>query len=228
MDPLDQRLTTAGTAWRQTQPEPPDLDRMVVALRRHRSGLFAGRLMFAFVAGLLLVAAIAVAPGVGSILHQLQPTTPPIVTAPTPSATPSTASPEPKPASPTPSPSAPASGREIATELVHKYEDGLVSGKWQAAFALLAPTSRTHEAGVEAFASEREPYFASVDGRYVIGEPSRVTDWATYAQDVVGADRSRAWVVEVDYPALAGNNAGYEQFIVAPDSGGTWRIWPVR
>src|SRR5215212_12194848 len=114
MDLLDQRLTDAGTAWRQTQPEPPDLDRMVVALRRQRSGLFTGRLMYAFVAGLLLVAAIAVAPGVGSILHQLQPTTPPLVTTPTPSATPSTASPEPSPASPNPSPSAAASDREVA------------------------------------------------------------------------------------------------------------------
>ena len=184
--------------------------------------------MYAFVAGLLLVAAISVAPGVGSILNQLQPSAPPVVTAPTPSATPSAPSPEPTAASPKPSPSVAATDPEVATELVHKYEDALVNGKWQAAFDLLAATSRTHQGGVEAFASEREPYFASVDGRYTIGEPTRVTDWATYAQDVVGADRTRAWLVEVDYPALAGNNAGYEQFIVAPDSGGTWRIWQVR
>jgi len=227
MDLLDQRLTDAGTAWRQIQPEPPDLDRMVVALRRQRSGLFTGRLMYAFVAGLLLVAAIAVAPGVGSILHQLQPTTPPLVTTPTASPTPSTASPEPSTASPKPSPSA-TSDREVATVLVHKYEDALVSGNWQGAFDLLAPTSRTREQGVEAFASEREPFFVSVDGRYAIGEPSRVSDWSAYAPDVVGADRTRAWLIEVDYPALAGNNAGYEQFIVAPDPGGTWRIWQVR
>ena len=45
---------------------------------------------------------------------------------------------------------------------------------------------------------------------------------------MAGADRAKAWLIQVDYPALAGNNAGYEQFVVAPDSGGTWRIWPVR
>src|SRR5204863_7672423 len=76
MDPLDQRLTQAGAAWRQAQPESPDLDRMLVALRQPRSGPFQRRLMFAFVAGLLLVAALAIAPAVGSFLHQIEPPAP--------------------------------------------------------------------------------------------------------------------------------------------------------
>jgi hypothetical protein len=229
MDPLDQRLTDAGAAWRQTQPEPPDLDRMIVALPRRGSGRFTGRLMYAFVAGLLLLAAIAVAPGVGGFLNQLQP---PVTVVPTvsPSATPgeTSASPAPTPASPAPSPSASLSDRETATDLVNRYETALVAGNWQTAFDLLAPSSLTHEAGLDAFASERAAFFVSVDGRYVIGDPTLATDWANYGPVTAGADRSRAWFMEVDYPALSGNNAGYEQFVVAPDSGGTWRIWPVR
>ncbi|HET7473961.1 MAG TPA: hypothetical protein VFJ71_12605 [Candidatus Limnocylindrales bacterium] len=229
MDPLDQRLFDAGSAWRQSQPESPDLDRMVVALRRQRSGFIQRRLMYAFVAGLLLMAAIAVAPGVGGFLHLNQAPVP-VATA-SPSATPAPSTPTPSPSTtPKPEPSAPAAltDAERATELVHKYEDGLVSGRWQAAFDLLAPTSLTHQAGFASFREERAAFFDSVNGRYTIGEPSRVTDWTDYAPLVEGADRSRAWLIQVDYPALAGNNAGFEQFVVAPDAGGTWRIWPVR
>jgi hypothetical protein len=222
MDPLDQRLTDAGAAWRQTQPEPPDLDRMIVALQRRRSGRFTGRLMYAFIAGLLLMTAIAVGPGVGGLLHQFQP---PMTVVPnaSPSATPSQT-----PASPAPSPSASPTDRETATDLVTRYETALVAANWQTAFDLLAPSSPTHEVGLDAFASERAAFFVSVDGRYVIGDPASATDWATYGPLAAGADRSRAWLIEVDYPALSNNNAGYEQFVVAPDSGGTWRIWPVR
>jgi hypothetical protein len=229
MDPLDQRLTDAGAAWRQTQPEPPDLDRMIVALPRRESGGFQGRLMYAFVAALLLAAAVAVAPGVGSFLHRFQ-TTPPVVTTASPSATPSQtpASPAPTPASPAPSPSASSSDRETATDLVNRYETALVAGNWQTAFGLLAPSSLTHEAGLDAFASERAAFFVSVAGRYVVGDPASATDWANYGPVTAGADRSRAWFIEVEYPALSNNNAGYEQFVVAPDSGGAWRIWPVR
>jgi hypothetical protein len=228
MDPLDQRLTDAGLAWRRTQPEPPDLDRMVVALRRHRSGLFQGRLMYTFLAGLLLVAALAVAPGVGSFLQGNHSPAPTIPTTP-PSATPAPTAPSPS-VSTKPEPSAPAvpSDSDRAVELVHQYEDALVSAKWQVAFDLLGTTSLTHDAGFATFKDERAAYFDSVKGRYTVGDPARVTDWTDYAPLVQGADRTRAWLIEVDYPALAGNNAGYEQFVVAPDAGGTWRIWPVR
>ena len=36
MDPFDQRLTDAGAAWRQSQPEPPDLNRIVARLEPRR------------------------------------------------------------------------------------------------------------------------------------------------------------------------------------------------
>jgi len=226
MDPLDQRLTDAGLAWRRTQPEPPDLDRMIVVLRQRRSGPFQGRPMYAFLAGLLLMAALAVAPGVGGLLHQLQspgpaPTSSPSATPPAPSASPLPSA-KPEASAPLPGDSA------TASTLVDKYEDALVHAKWSVAFDLLGPTSLTHQAGLSSFSSERSAFFDSVKGRYVVGAPSRVTDWTAYAPLVAGADRTRGWLIEVDYPALAGNNAGFEQFVVAPDATGTWRIWPVR
>jgi hypothetical protein len=228
MDPLDQRLTDAGLAWRRTQPEPPDLDRMVVALRRHRSGLFQGRLMFAFVATLLLAAAIAVAPGVGSFLQGQNHNPSPVVPA-SPSSTPGQPSARPSlPVSPKPSPSVAASERQLASDLVDRYESALVAGKWQTAFDLLAPTSLTHDAGFASFEDERAAFFDSVNGRYTLSDPKRATDWASYGPLTTGADRTKAWLIQVDYPALAGNNAGFEQFVVAPDASGTLRIWPVR
>jgi hypothetical protein len=225
MDPLDQRLTDAGTSWRQSQPEPPTLDPMIVALRQRQSGLFPRRLMYAFVAALLLLAAVAAAPGVGSFLQHSS--TLPVVTAtqsPTPSHT--ATSPTATPASTT-SPTA-TSDRDTAAQLVDRYEAALVASRWSVAFDLLAPTTLTHQAGLSSFTSERRAFFVSVAGRYTLGAPTRVNDWTSYAPVVSGADRSRAYLIEVDYPALSNNNAGYEQFVVAPDSSGTWRIWPVR
>jgi hypothetical protein len=121
----------------------------------------------------------------------------------------------------------PSEDADVVSELIGRYEDALVAGDWATAFDLLAATSPTHDAGASAFAAEREPFYASVGGQYTVGEPSRVTDLSAYAPLVEGADGSRAFLVEVDYPAIGGN-AGYEQFVVAPDPSGAWRIWPVR
>jgi hypothetical protein len=225
MDPLDQRLADAGNSWREAQPEPPHLDPMIVALRQRRSGFLPGRLMYAFVAGLLLLAAVVAAPGVGSFLQH--PSTVPVVTA-TQSPTPTlvAASPSHTLASPATPPA--TSDRDTAAQLVDRYEAALVASRWSVAFDLLAPTSLTHEAGLASFTSERRAFFVSVAGRYTAKDPAPVTDWGAYGPVVVGADRSRAYLIEVDYPALSNNNAGYELFVVAPDSGGTWRIWPAR
>jgi hypothetical protein len=115
------------------------------------------------------------------------------------------------------------------TALIDSYEAALVAGKWQTAFDMLAPGSPTRGTALADYASERAAYYTSVAGRYTIGAPTRnVPDWTTYAPLIDGADVSRAYLVEVDYPALSGNNAGYEQFVVGPDASGKWWIWPVR
>jgi hypothetical protein len=233
MDPLDQRLTDAGTAWRQTQPEPPDLDRLVRSLEPRRSRHFSPRLAFIFVAGLLLLGAVAIAPGVGGIFQGFRngPAVPPTSTpAPTPSlCAPSIACASQAPATPTPSATSQPSDPARARALIDSYEAALVAGKWQTAFDMLAPGSPTRAMGLAAYAAERAAYYTSVAGQYALGAPTRdVPDWTTYAPLIDGADVARAYLVEVDYPALSGNNAGYEQFVIGPDAGGTWRIWPVR
>jgi hypothetical protein len=191
--------------------------------------------MYAFVAGLLLAAALAIAPGLGAFVHPLQGPVPAAATSPSaiPSRAPVSHEPTPVAAKPTPAGHEPSGStvpgpRAVALDLVDRYEADLVAGRWSAAFGLLAPTSLTFEAGLDAFASERAAFFDSVDGRYTLGSPVRVRDWSGYESLVSGAVRSRAWLIEVDYPALSNNNAGYEQFVVAPDTTGTWRIWPVR
>ena len=226
MDPLDQRLTDAGAAWRQSQPEPPDLERLVAALDRRPSRAFSPRVGFLLAAGLVLLGALAVAPGVGGVFDGFR-SGPPVAATPAPSSGPATPSPTP---SATPSASIqPSSDAARATALVDQYEAALVAGDWQTAFDLLAPSSPTHGLGLAAYTDERSPFYESVAGRYTLGAPTRdVADWTTYAPLIEGADVSRAYLIEVDYPALSGNNAGYEQFVVAPDASGAWRIWPVR
>jgi hypothetical protein len=239
MDPLDQRLSDAGTAWRQSQPEPPDLDRLVRGLDRRTSRVFSPRLAFVVVAGLVLVSALAVA-GVGGGFNGFQngiavtPTTSPAPTrrpAPTSTSAARTAQVPITPAPKTPVPAEPTSqpneGKQAAI-LLDGYERALVAGEWQTAFDMLSPSSPTRKAGISAYAAEREPYFKSVAGRYTVGAPTRPADWTTYAPLIEGADTSRAYLIEVDYPALSGNNAGYEQFVVAPDAAEKWWIWPVR
>jgi hypothetical protein len=228
MDPLDQRLTDLGAAWRRSQPEPLDLDRFVARLDRRPSRAFPPRLMFVFVGALLLLSAVAVAPGVGSLFQGLRNGPPVTATASPPAVTASPSS-SPSQVPVTPAPSTQPSDLERATTLIDDYEAALVASRWQAAFDLLAPTSPTHATGLSAYSAERAPFFQSVAGRYTIGQPTRdVPDWTTYAPLIEGADTSRAYLIEVDYPALSGNNAGFEQFVVGPDAAGTWRIWPVR
>lgn len=236
MDPLEQRLADAGTAWRQAQPEPPDLDRLVSGLGQRRSRIWSPRLAFVLVAGLILLGAVAAA-SVGGLFQpvpnglSVTPTSTPAPTAgpcgqdtPCPSQVPASpaATPQPSMASLQPSDS------EQATALVERYEAALVARKWQTAFDMLAPSSPTREFGFAAYASERAAYYTSVAGRYTMGAPTQqVPDWTTYAPLIHGADLARAYLIEVDYPAIGGN-AGYEQFAVAPDASGTWGIWPVR
>ena len=250
MDPLDQRLTDAGAAWRRSQPEPPDLHRLVVTLQPGRSRIFPPRLGLLFATGLLVLAAIAVAPGVGGILDAFRNGAPVAASAtpepnqgscPQDPACPSQATATPMASSPapvTPAPVTPApvtasqtapSDAARATALLDSYEAALVAGQWQAAFNMLAPLSPTRQMGSSEFATERAAFYRSVAGRYTIGAPAaQVPDWTFFAPLINGAGTAHAQLIEVDYPALSNNNAGYEQFVVAPDGSGTWWIWPVR
>ncbi|HYK95599.1 MAG TPA: hypothetical protein VE011_07035 [Candidatus Dormibacteraeota bacterium] len=124
------------------------------------------------------------------------------------------------------SPAATATAADIATAAaaVDGYTRLLVKGDWSAAYALLAPASRDHYGSLANFTYERAAYFKSVAGRYTVKIPApadvgSITDWLpdTYGTSV---DLGHTVLVEVDYPALAGNNAGYGLYLVAPGSGG--------
>jgi hypothetical protein len=230
MDDLEQRLTHAGMAWRQSRPEPPDLDRLVASLDRSRRRPISPRFAPLVAAGLVVLGAIALGPAVGGMLENLRGGLPVTATSPAPTA--GRCAPGGRCESPEPTPqssAAPTGDPARATKLVDDYERALVAGQWQTAFEMLAPESLTRAMGGAAFATERAAYYANVAGRYSIVAPSEPSSfWTSQATLVSGADLSRATVLEVDYPALAGNNAGFQIFVVAPDSTGAWWIWPVR
>ena len=162
-------------------------------------------------AGLVLLSALAVAGvgggfnGSGTVLPVTPTTSPAPTSSPAPSSTsapsaaqvPTTPPPKtPVPAEPT---SQPNEGKQAAI-LLDSYERALVAGEWQTAFDMLSPSSPTRKAGISGYAAEREPYFKSVAGRYTVGAPTQPADWTTYAPLIDGADTSRAYLIEVDYP----------------------------
>ena len=118
-----------------------------------------------------------------------------------------------------------------ATSLGNRYETALVDGQWQLAWSLLAPEQQTHWRSYAAFVGDRSAFFQSVQGRFVAKPPTH--DAASLGQWVTPnfpttANLDRAFLIEVDFPALSGNNAGFEILLVAPDASGRWRIWQVR
>jgi hypothetical protein len=179
--------------------------------------------MSTFLVGLLISAALVAAPSVASSVHQLQIPAASAATDPATVITTRTVRGAAAPVVRQAAPPATPGPRDVAVTIVERYESALVAGDWSVAFDLLAATSLTHEAGFGTFAAERAAFFESVDGRYVIADPTRVTSWTGYGPTVNGAFRPRAWLTEVAYPALTGNNAGYEQFVVAPDASGAWK-----
>ena len=122
-----------------------------------------------------------------------------------------------------------------AARLVATYEGLAIAGDWPNAWALLAPWARPTLAD---FTDDEGLYFRSVKGRWSTGPPqhdlSVLRQWLFAENEPsrriggLGADLGRAYLVEVDYPAMAGNNAGWEMYLAAPDDSGTWRLWLIR
>lgn len=155
-----------------------------------------------------------------------------------PSASPSPSATANASATPSPSPTPPplVIGRAqpgdaaLAASLVKRYEDALIQARWRTASDLIAPDQRAL-GSYSAFVSERSAYFKSVKGRYTT---TPTHDAATIIRWVVPGnypaapiwpatpDYNRAFLIEVDYPALAGNNAGWEMLLAAPDASGHW------
>lgn len=117
-----------------------------------------------------------------------------------------------------------------ASQAVELYTHDLVQGDYAAAWAMLGPEAQTHFGSLANFTYERSAFFTSVAGRYVVTpnptDVGPITDWlpSTYGASI---DLHHAVLVEVTYPALAGNNAGFDLYIVNPGSTGL-QIYDVR
>ena len=206
--------------------------------RPGRSSVPVGMLAAAAIAFALIVALAQRAGGPGP-----QPSLPAVGTSPTVSAaaaTPPAPSPTATPATSATAPSqSPGSTgtptpRDIgaARSAVDAYTRFLVQGNYAAAWAMLGPEAQTHLGSLAAYSSERSAFFKNLGGRYtIVVSPTDVAPISAWLAGTYGAtiDLEHAVLVEVDYPALAGNNAGYDLFIVNQQLNGLFlRIYDVR
>ncbi|HEU4571553.1 MAG TPA: hypothetical protein VFR93_02615, partial [Candidatus Limnocylindrales bacterium] len=144
------------------------------------------------------------------------------------------AAPSPSPSSPSPSGAADgpsAADVAAAARAVDRYTGDLVAGDYATAWSYLAPEARTRRGSLASFTDERRAFFASVRGKYFV--TPQPTDVAPISDWIAGTgpriDVASAVLVEVAYPALAGNNAGWELYVVAPGTGPDGVvIYPVR
>ena len=201
-----------------------------VAAPRPRSARNTGPL------GLLAAAAVAVLLIVALSLrganHGPEPSLPAVGASPSASASaaPTPAISAPATTTPTASPLLSASPAGAAAAIVDTYTNDLVKGDYAAAWALLAPDGPSRDLSFADWSSERSQFFKSVAGRYAITvSPSDVGPLANWLASPWGSsiDLAHALVVEVAYPALAGNNAGYSVYIVNPTAAGL-QIYDVR
>jgi hypothetical protein len=173
------------------------------------------------------------------LIPQPQPSLPVVGTSPSPSTpvgpSPSASAVVTTPPSAVPSATGPtgtptAADLSAARTAIDQYTAALVRGDYATAWALLGPEDQAHVGTFAAWSAERRAFFQSVAGRYtIVVSPSGVapiTDWLAGAYGA-SIDLAHAALIEVDYPALAGNNAGYELFIVNPTADGP-RIYSVR
>jgi hypothetical protein len=93
-----------------------------------------------------------------------------------------------------------------------------------------APEPRAHFGSLASFTYDQRAFFQSVAGRFTVTpQPSDVGLTTAWLPTAYGAsiDLAHAVLVEVSYPATAGNNAGYTLFIVNPTATGL-RLYDVR
>lgn len=122
--------------------------------------------------------------------------------------------------------------------MAREYLERLVAHDFAGAWLLLGDEERAHRGSEAAFADERKAFFTSAGSEFTLSVPTHdlAAIWAwvipenppSATPNLAGPDYDRAFLVEVDYPALAGNNAGWEVLLVAPDPTGAWRIWQLR
>jgi len=197
--------------------------------RSHRSSGPIGLVAAGAVIVALIVALSLRAGGPGPLPSQpAVGASPSAATSPSPTAS---ANPTPSPsATPSASPAASASAASTASAIVDTYTRDLVQGNFAAAWALLATDGPSRAQTFAAWSTERAQFFRSVAGRYtIVVSPAGVAPLRSWLASPWSSsiDLAHALLVEVDYPALAGNNAGYSLYIVNPTASGP-QIYDVR
>jgi hypothetical protein len=158
--------------------------------------------------------------------------TPTATAAPTATATPAP-TPTPVPtAIPTPTPF--PTGTVGALAFVHAYEDALVAGQYPKAWAMLGPEWQAAWPSESAYATDRAVWITAAGPKYTTAaNPPTImslADWLsamTWPGATPTIDKTHAVLVEVDWTKLAGNNAGWEVWVVNPIPGG-WELFEVR
>ena len=152
---------------------------------------------------------------------------PTVAVAATPTPAP-TATPAP---TPTPAPTKFTTGVPGALAFVKLYEDALVAGQYQQAWAMLAPGMQKTLTSITAYTSERKAYLASAGKAYTeeANPPSSMSmsDWLLGTTFTPSVDQPNAVLVQVTWTALAKNNAGWEMWLVNPTATG-WELYEVR
>jgi hypothetical protein len=113
---------------------------------------------------------------------------------------------------------------------IDAYTAALVRSDYPTAWAMLAPEAQAAGGSLAAYADERGAFFKSVAGQFKVGTPpagtAPITSWLS-STNGASIDLRHAVLLEVDYPALANNNAGYDLYIVNPRGTGL-EIFNVR
>ncbi|HYO42994.1 MAG TPA: hypothetical protein VES19_07305 [Candidatus Limnocylindrales bacterium] len=125
----------------------------------------------------------------------------------------------------------PSADPSVPVALARAFVQDLLDGDYTAAWSMLAPGTQDHFGAEEAFASDRAAFMKSAGREVVIGDPTSAPDrLAVWLTGIPAADlqAERAFVVEIDYPALRHTNSTPEVLLIAPDTAGDWRIWIVR
>jgi hypothetical protein len=160
---------------------------------------------------------------------------PAVVPTPTPTPTPEptpipTPTPVPTPApvaTPTPFPT----GAPGALAFVHVYEDALIAGDYAKAWSMIGANGKLGWGSIDGYELERQPYMKSAGKAYTAAaNPSgtmSLAQWLNGTPFAASIDTAHAVLVQVNWTALAKNNAGWEMWVANPIKSG-WELYQVR
>ncbi|MGH2464073.1 MAG: hypothetical protein ACRDGI_01285 [Candidatus Limnocylindrales bacterium] len=132
--------------------------------------------------------------------------------------------------------STPVAGTPTAADLaaartaINTYIADLVHGDYAAAWAMLGPEDPLRTMTLAEYSSVEKENFKDLKGEYTITvSPPGIAPMSAWTSGLGAApiDPVHAVLVEVDYTVLAGNNAGWDLFIVNPTPTGL-KIYGVR